>query len=306
MRKIALINTFCNNDERLVILSNNLLKLKEKGIDSLVYSPIPLPKSISLLADYVIISKENPIINWPEKGMGAWQRHPPHNIQTTLIYPDYGWASFYQYKKLMEFGVTLNYDQYFPFIYDLNFDSEVLRTFDISPPKLFFPSPKAQTSKVGATFMSLSKESIEKLIPLFTKDNYLTHSKNAIAEKFIEYLCDFIEGDISSHTVQDDIHELKDFSFTLSPPDLEFDFFLHTVDKMGFYFYNLPNIPIEVEITIGDNSFKHIVSDTIFWPKVDFSLNPQVTLKHNSTIINLSDYFKSSNPMKYKLDNYNT
>jgi hypothetical protein len=303
MRKLALINTFCNSEERLVILSNNLLKLKEKGIDSLVYSPLPLPKSISILADYVIITKENPIITFPEKGMAAWLKHLPHNIQTTLIHPDYGWASFYQYKKLMEYGVTLNYDHYFPFIYDLNFDSEVIKTFDTSPPKLFFPSPKAQTSKVGATFMSLSKENIRKLIPLFTKDNYLNHSKNAIAEKFIEYLYHSIEGDVSPHIVQDDIHELNNFSFSLSPPDLGFDFFLHTVDKLGFYFYNLPDLPIEIEIIINGTSFNTTPSsDQIFWPEVNFSLDPQIILKCNSTTLDLSDYFLSTNPMKYKLN----
>jgi len=306
MKKLALINTFCNSKERLVILSNNLLKLKENGIDSLVYSPLPLPKSISLLADYVIISKENPILTYPEKGMGAWRHHPPFNIKTTIIYPDYGWASFYQYKKLMEFGITLNYDHYFPLIYDLNFDSEVIRTFNTSPLKLFYPSPKAKTSKVGATFMSLSKENVRKLIPLFTKDNYLNHSKNAIAEKFIEYLCNSIEGDVSPHIVQDDIHELNNHIFTLSPPDLEFDFFIHTVDKMGFYFYNIPNNPSKLEIIIEDKTFEYNFNlKEIFWPSVNLTLNPKVLLKYQSKTTDISEYFSNVHLKKYKLLNPN-
>jgi len=306
MKKLALINTFCNSEERLVILSNNLLKLKENGIDSLVYSPLPLPKSISLLTDYVIISKENPILTYPEKGMGAWRHHPPFNIKTTIIYPDYGWASFYQYKKLMEFGITLNYDHYFPLIYDLNFDSEVIRTFNTSPLKLFYPSPKAKTSKVGATFMSLSKENVRKLIPLFTKDNYLNHSKNAIAEKFIEYLCNSIEGDVSPHIVQDDIHELNNHIFTLSPPDLEFDFFIHTVDKMGFYFYNIPNNPSKLEIIIEDKTFEYNFNlKEIFWPSVNLTLNPKVLLKYQSKTTDISEYFSNVHLKKYKLLNPN-
>jgi len=307
MKKLALINTFCNDNERLVILSNNLLKLKEMGIDSLVYSPLPLPKSISLLADYVIISKENPIITFPEKGMGAWLIHQPHKIQTTVIYPDYGWASFYQYKKLIEFGLTLDYDHYFPFIYDLNFDSEVLTTLSTSPPKLFFPSPKAQSSKVGSTFMSLNKDNIKKILPYFTKQNYLTYSKNAIAEKFIEYLCDSIEGDVSPYTVHDDIHELNEHKFTLSSSNLDFDFFIHTVDKIGFYFYNLPQHPIKVEIIIENTPFIITPSpDQIFWPEIDFINNPNILLKYNNITIDLSHYFKSDTPTKYKLEKRNS
>jgi hypothetical protein len=302
MKKLALINTFCNDIERLVILSNNLLKLKDMGIDSLVYSPIPLPKSISLLADYVIISKENPIISWPEKSMVAWKYHPPINIKTSILYPDYGWASFYQYKKLMEFGITLNYDHYFPFIYDLDFDDKVLQTFESAPKKLFFPSPKAQSSKVGATFMSLDKENVKKLIPLFTKKKYLHHSRNAIAEKFIEYLCFSIEGNVSSHIVQDDIHELKKHIFNLSPPDLEFDFFIHTVDKIGFYFYNIPINPSKLKIIIEDEIFEcDLDSKEIFWPSITPSPNPKVIFKYKTTTLDISEYFKNATPIKYKL-----
>ena len=60
MKKLALINTYCNNWERLNLLHNNIIRLKELGIDSLVYSPLPLPKEITELADFTIISKENP------------------------------------------------------------------------------------------------------------------------------------------------------------------------------------------------------------------------------------------------------
>jgi hypothetical protein len=305
MKKLALINTFCNSNERLVILSNNLLKLKNMGIDSLVYSPIPLPKSISLLADYVIISKENPIITYPEKGMGAWRHHPPSQIKTTIIYPDYGWASFYQYKKLIEFGITLNYDHYFPLIYDLNIDAKVIEMLNNCPKKMFFPSPKAKTSKVGATFMSLSKENIQKLIPLFTKKEYLNYSKNSIAEKFIEYLCSFINGDISPYIVQDDVHELKNHQFTLSPKlesNLDFDFFVHTVDKIGFYFYNISNSSKEIQIIIEDETFKYnLNSKEIFWPPVNFTPNPKILFKYNSITTDISEYFSKNHLKKYKL-----
>ena len=114
MKKLALINSYCNTWEKLTILLQNVNKLKELGVDSLVYSPVPLPREITDQLDYVILSKENPIIRWPERAMMQWVRI--NNSKLKLVVPDYGWASVYQYKKLMEYGATLDYDYYFWFL----------------------------------------------------------------------------------------------------------------------------------------------------------------------------------------------
>ena len=107
MKKLALINSYCDTWEKLTILLQNVTKLKSLGIDSLVYSPVPLPREVTDKLDYVILTKENPIINWPERGIIHWSHVTP-NHKTILILPDYGWASFYHYKKLMEYGSTLD------------------------------------------------------------------------------------------------------------------------------------------------------------------------------------------------------
>ena len=176
MKKLALINSYCDTWEKLTILLQNVKKLKELGVDSLVYSPVPLPREVTDQLDYVILTKENPIINWPERGIVHWSKLPS-NHQITLILPDYGWASFYQYKKLMEYGSTLDYDYYFWFLYDLNIDSVVENTLISPKDKLFFKSTKATSSQVGAIFASFNKENLNKIHPLFNKLDYIETCK---------------------------------------------------------------------------------------------------------------------------------
>ena len=68
MKKIALISTFCDTDEKIYTLINNIKKLKEVGLDTLVISPIKLPSRIIEISDFVFFTKENPVFNWPQRG----------------------------------------------------------------------------------------------------------------------------------------------------------------------------------------------------------------------------------------------
>ena len=249
MKKLALINSYCNTWGKLSILHDNILKLKELGIDSLVYSPLPLPKEITEIADYTIISKDNPIIYWPERGMIHWQDFP--TFTPTLIAPDYGWASFYQYKKLMEYGSTLDYDYYYWFLYDVIIEDEVLECLNNPKDKLFFPHSKAKTSKVGALFASFSKENIKLLHPLFNKESYIKVNKGVIAEKFLEYASKKIQGEYSTYNVKDKFDEHGSLNFNVLDNHYPFKLALDN-KKLLFGFYDLPPTTTRVTFSIND------------------------------------------------------
>ena len=40
MKKIALISTFCDNQEKLDLLKKNVIKIKELGVDVMIISPL--------------------------------------------------------------------------------------------------------------------------------------------------------------------------------------------------------------------------------------------------------------------------
>ena len=46
MKKIVLITSFCNNEEKINVLENNLTTIKNLGLDTILYTAIHLPEKI--------------------------------------------------------------------------------------------------------------------------------------------------------------------------------------------------------------------------------------------------------------------
>lgn len=303
MKKLALINTYCNNWERLNILHNNIIKLKELNIDSLVYSPLPLPKEITELADYTFITKENPVLFMPERGMNQWRILHNSKFQQTVITPDYGWASIYQYQKLIEIASFLDYDHYFPFIYDLKFDDIVLSTFNTSPSNLFFPSPKAGASKVGNNFMSLSKENAIKMLPLFNKEKYKEVCTKNIAEKFMEYLCNEIQGTISDHLTNDDIHETHNI-FNFLPHNIGIGLYIHNVDTFKFHIYGVTELNQPIQFLVNGQNFEYIIQnhEEYFDLGINIGSTNQVIINYNNQSYDISKYYQFDYKSQHYID----
>lgn len=302
MKRLALINSYCNTWDKLTVLHDNIIKLKELGIDSLVYSPLPLPKEITEIADYTIISKENPIIHWPERGMIHWKDFP--NFVPKLIVPDYGWASFYQYKKLMEFGSTLDYDYYFWFLYDVIIQDEVLECLKSPKEKLFFPHQKAGSSKVGALFASLNKKTIQILHPLFNKELYKEVCAGQIAEKFLEYLSIKVKGKYSNYYVQDKFDEHGSLDFNVLNSQYPFKLALDN-SKLLFGLYDLPPNLTRVTFAINGLYYDFDVTPDNNLIKFNLDINSiqSIVFYYGSTSIDLTLYYKPSHNIIRLIEN---
>jgi arabinogalactan endo-1,4-beta-galactosidase len=89
MKKITLINSFCNCQDKLDLLKENVIKIEKLSVDVMVFTPITLPDDITNLCDYVIISKENPVFDWSEKSYYQWWGGTVngYNIELTTTYP---------------------------------------------------------------------------------------------------------------------------------------------------------------------------------------------------------------------------
>jgi hypothetical protein len=303
MKKLALINSYCDTWEKLTILLQNVKKLKELGVDSLVYSPVPLPREVTDQLDYVILTKENPIINWPERGIIHWAQVDP-KYKITLIVPDYGWASIYQYKKLMEFGSTLDYDYYFWFLYDLNIDSIVEDTLKNPHNKLFFKSPKAKSSKVGGIFASFSKENINKIYPLITKENYIKICKGQIAEYFVENICDKIEGKISNYETTDLIYEHNTLSFNKALETHPFKMFFTNENDLRFVFWDIQKDNIIFTFNVNNKFYNFNLSEHNYI-STTINLNDVKTISYsyNNEYVDLLPYFNNTSKVLQLIEN---
>lgn len=108
MKKIVLVSTFCNSEEKQNVLKETVLKVKEIGLDIMVISPnfIPIRQDIIDLCDFFFYTKENPLLGWPIRQYTHWYEMPISDGKICCIHRgfyDYGWAALYQTKKLSQF-----------------------------------------------------------------------------------------------------------------------------------------------------------------------------------------------------------
>lgn len=228
MKKIALISSFCDTDEKLNLLRDNIKKLKSLGLDVLIISPIFLPHDIIESSDFSFFTKENPILTWPQRSFTFWKTIPTTDGWVMVHYnlADYGWAGLYQVKKLSQIALTYDYDLFYHLIYDLDIDENVIQEIKTDRRNLLHPriNPKDLNEKWDATlhFMIFDREKMNEVISRIDLETYL--NSNGVAEGQALKWAKEIPLEISEKFVRDKIYfwEDKDFFDYGGSKDLKF------------------------------------------------------------------------------------
>jgi hypothetical protein len=102
IKKVALISSFCNDQEKIGVLNKNIDNIRELGLDIVVLSPFYLPKEIVDKCDYFFVTKDNPVYEWPKKGWNFWRELPykGKKLKMSKTVSDYGSAGVHQVKQL--------------------------------------------------------------------------------------------------------------------------------------------------------------------------------------------------------------
>jgi hypothetical protein len=254
MKKIALISSFCDAQNKIDLLHKNILMLKNLGIDVMVFTPFALPNEINEAADYILISKENPLLDWPEKSYFQWWDVTVNgqNMKMSVTYPDYGFAGLTQVKRMADLALSMEYDLFFPMIYDININDHVKNVLLDTRKNSFFPSMRGgQIWSLGLHLISLDRDHLIRLKNLITKESYLIESEfDAFA--WLHRAVKLIPGKIETEPIEDLIYffDNKDF----------FDFsiienikcFIHKIEgqdiKLVFYnFGGVKNFKVKTE-----------------------------------------------------------
>lgn len=245
-KKIALISTFCNSDDKIKLLTENVKKIKSFGVDVMLISPLKLTDELIDLCDYLIYSKENPVLTWPEKSYFQWWdgtingRH----ITMTTTYPDYGYAGLVQVKRMADFALSMDYDIFFPMIYDININEHVESVFRSELKNSFFPSMRdGQVWGIGLHLISLDRDHLTRFKNLITRESYLVEG-DFDAFAWLHRAVKLIPGKLETEPVEDLIYflENKEF-FNISSSD-KFQSFIHKtlVDNMKIVFYDFGGV----------------------------------------------------------------
>lgn len=245
MKKIALISTFCNTEEKQKILEKNITKIKQLGLDVMVISPIEIPQSIVKLCDYFFFTKENPILKWPIRMYTHWYEMRISNEQITTLQRglgDYGWAGLYQVKKLSQIALTFDYDLFYHMIYDVVIDEQVER--DIVSNKCNFvysrrdPHHPETLWETTLHLMIYDREMMKKIESEITLDEYLR--TNGMAEGEVLKWKNKYGIPTSEHPIKDEIFYWGDFDFFNYSPFPEFKMFISKNEKMNIWLGESP------------------------------------------------------------------
>ena len=246
MKKIALISSFCNNKEKINLLYDNVFILKELGIDVMIFTPFILTEEINKIADYILISKENPILDWPEKALTQWTSIKTNdnyfNMSVTTI--DYGFAALNQIKRMADLALSMDYDLFFPMIYDININEYVESIFKNNKKNSFFPSIRdGHVWSIGLHLISLDREHLTRFKNLITKESYLKDLEGD-AFTWTYKAIDFVPGVLEKEPVEDLIYYFKDINFFNFSIIEEIKCFIHKVENQDikFIFYDFNKI----------------------------------------------------------------
>lgn len=293
MKKLALISTFCDKQIKVDLLHNTILKIKEKGLDVLIYTPINLPSYIYELCDYVIKSKENPVLNWPEKAYWRWIYYITNGkkIQMNITTSDHGYACLNQFKKMGIYGLSMNYDIYYPIIYDLDVNDLIYELIDKNFQNSFFPSRRGTDLWViGLHFASLDSSHLENFVKLIDKKSYLQnlnydafdwlHEKVEILDCVIQP--EFVD---ELYTIDNEVNYYNQSLFE----DIVFFIQKKENDKIKILFYNFEGyrqITIETENFVKElkvKNFDVVEFEESNFEKFNITMNNQ-TIDHTEIL----------------------
>jgi hypothetical protein len=297
MSKIVLISSFCDTEEKLNVLSKNISKIKNLGLDVMLNSPISIPSHIINMCDYYIQTKENPVLDLESKIVYSWAiyqgaRNGHKDITVYHGTRDYGWANLYQIKKLSEYALTYKYDKFYHIIYDLIIDDVVLKAFDSNDKVCNFYHFHEHWASLH--LMVFNKENLLNFISYLTLDKYLEY--NGIVEGWIEGLLksndipyymedDYVNDEIHYYEGIDlyDYSKIKDFKYFLSK---------NGDNNIQIYFYELSEI--DIDIIVDDNRKSYKVKDRDI---IDLGFNKHniknVVLDYKGSYYNITDDIKS-------------
>lgn len=194
MNKVALINTYCNSIEKLNALREMINTFKSLNVDIFVYSPIKLPEDIENECKFLFYTKENPILTYPLRGQNFWWEYEIKNMKKVKLErmtADYGWASLYQFKKLINFSLTYNYDIFYLAIYDVKMDEYIKDLIRSNEVNMIHPrqslTDKNDFFSHSLHFTPFDRDMLKKIETYFDYEDYINTPDKAAEDLAVRW-----------------------------------------------------------------------------------------------------------------------
>jgi len=299
MKKICLISTYCDTDQKKQILIDNIEKIKSVGLDVMIYTPISLPNEIYDRCDYVIKSKENPILDWPKKAYSFWFKGEIKGRYTELYtcVPDHGYANLIQFKRMGNMALDMEYDHFFVMIYDIEIDDEILFILNNNyEPSLYKSIRGDKVWNMGLHLMSFDKQKMQIFNNNITEQIYL-EDLDGDAFSWLERIFPKLEIVVNEKMVKDQIYLNEGRDLFDNSPFPEMKCFIHKNDYddlVKMYFHNFIGIEsFRIEVDGISKTYEVEEWDEIIVSSQNFDIclieNKERVIDMTKTIKNIKD-----------------
>jgi len=289
MKRIALISSYCDTEEKLNVLSNNIDLIKSIGVDIMLNSPILIPDGIIKKCDYFFLTKDNPVLSWPVKSSVSWYAFNSYgkDIKLSRALSDFGWANIYQVKKLSEIALTFDYDYFYHIIYDLDINDDIISDMMSDKKCSFF---HFHEWNVSLHFMIFNRDNLYKFSSSISYDQYINDGN--IAEPWLDNFiksCD-IEYLIEDRHINEKIHYYNGINlFNYSKiPNIHY-FITKDSNNTRIYFYHI-NDYINISTFVNGNVKEYKISNLDF---IELDTNDKVSLIFDEKYYDISDDISS-------------
>jgi hypothetical protein len=298
MKKLTLISSFCDTKEKIDVLKENIIKLKQMGLDVLLITPFWLDKDVIDLCDYCFITKDNPVLDWPNKAIFIWKEFYINGkkLRINKTFADYGFAGLYQVKQLGEIALNLNYDYFYYLIYDIIIDNNVIEGLTSQSSAKIYPSKRGDTIwETGLHFMIFNRENLKRFVSNIYLDNYIVDGSTD-AFKWLKNLRYVLPYEISQIPVEDKIYYYDNYDFFNYSPSQHIKFFIEkndeSLDNIKLFFYEIED-NFSVDLQLDNNEFHSDISQCQI---VDLGFNKfnikNVVIYINETRFDITDIIK--------------
>jgi hypothetical protein len=266
IKKVGLISSFCDNQEKIDVLEKNINTIKSHGLDVMVISPFNLPENITNKCDYFFITKDNPVLDWPIRSMYHWREININGVKHKIsrTYPDYGYAGLTQLKQLSQIAIGLDYDQFYHMIYDIKIDENVIEGFYSDKKCNVYPSKRGDIFwDVGLHYLIFDRINLKKFISHINLDNYLS-TKGSDAFVWLHKLQNVFPYTIEPIPIEDEIYYYEGYDFFNYSPIKEQPFFIvkdyETLETSKILFYDVKE-QTPFQLIIGNNIINDATSE---------------------------------------------
>ena len=201
------------------------------------------------------------------------------------IHNEYGWAHLWQIKKLLQIGLTLNYDTFYHLIYDTNVDEVVQEAILSNQTNIFYQARWRDGSiwDCSLLFFILNREMATKIEKEITLEEYL--STNGVAEGEVQKWKKKFNIPHSQKIVHDLISFFKDYDFFNHSPYSEFKMYL---SKQGFKRDKMVNEGYGAIEGHTDASYPTLLTDNLRIAFYDIKLPLELTITINGVTYSIS------------------